>query len=326
MTHPELAQAPPARLWTLRASRVALLQATAVVALLVVAYWTPIRQIEMRWRSDPNWSHGYLVPLFSLIFLWSRRELLSRVMVRPSYLGALILAGSLALFFAGAWWLRMTYPQTVSIVGAIFGTVLLLGGWAVIRLVWFPIMFLLFAIPLPYEQWVTLTRPLQELSCSAAALIMPLLLPGLHTDAQSVIIDYFYLSFTNAQGEIVPRKDSLNVEEACSGLRLMMTFFALGTAMAWLDERPSWQRVLMVLSCLPIAVFCNCIRVTVTGLLSITGSQTLASGTPHMLLGIAMVGLAFGLFALFGKVLRHLFVEDTGDEGDAQAPPEGTAL
>lgn len=325
MTHPELAQASTVPAWTPRASRVALLQTGVVAALLVVAYWTPIRQIELRWRSDPNWSHGYLVPVFCLYFLWSRWDVLSRVMVRPSYLGALILTGSLGLFFAGSWWLRMTYPQTVSIVGAIFGTVLLMGGWAVIRLVWFPIVFLLFAIPVPYEQWVALTRPLQELSCSAAALIMPLLLPGLHTDAQSVVIDCLY-TFKNAQGELDFRRVPLNVEEACSGLRLLMTFLALGTAMAWLDERPAWQRVLMVLSCLPIAMFCNFIRVTVTGLLTVTGNETLASGTPHMLLGIAMVGLAFGLFALFGNVLRHLFVEDTGDSDNGQTLSEGAAL
>jgi exosortase len=325
VTHPELAQASPATTWSAQPSRVPYLQAGAIAVLLVVAYWTPIRQIELRWRSDPDWSHGYLVPVFSLYFLWTRRHVLSRAIARPNYLGALILAGALALFFAGSWWLRMTYPQTVSIVGAVFGTVLLMGGWAVIRVVWFPIVFLLFAIPLPYEQWVALTRPLQELSCTASALIMPVLLPGLHTDAQSVIIDFLY-SFTNAQGELTARLGTLNVEEACSGLRLLMTFLALGTAMAWLDERPSWQRVLMVLSCLPIAVLCNGVRVTVTGLLTITGHDSLATGTPHMLLGIAMVGLAFGLFALFGKVLRHLFVEDSGDSGDAQAASEGTAL
>lgn len=312
MTHPELAQASPAAPatgWSSSPSRVAIIQVVALATLLVAAYWTPLRQIELRWRTDPDWSHGYLVPVFSLYFLWTRRHAIASAAVRPSYFGAVILIGSLAMYFAGSWWLRMTYPQTVSIVGSIFGLVLLMTGWSVTRLVWFPIAYLLFAIPLPYSVWVALTQPLQVLSTSASALVMPVLLPGLYADAQSVVIDYVY------QG----RSGSLNVEEACSGLRLMMTFMALGTAMAWLDERPTWQRVLMVMSCLPIAVFCNFVRVTVTGVFSITGNDNLATGTPHMLLGIAMVGLAFGLFALFGKILRRLFVEEEIDSGAAEA-------
>ncbi|MGB2987212.1 MAG: exosortase/archaeosortase family protein, partial [Phycisphaerae bacterium] len=114
--------------------------------------------------------------------------------------------------------------------------------------------------------------------------------------------------------------DSLKVEEACSGMRSLMAFVTLGVAMAYLGERPTWQRIVMILTCLPIAVLCNTIRVTVTGLLIVTGHPELARGTAHQMLGILMFGIALGLFALVGTVVDHLFVEEPGDETGEPGP------
>ncbi|MCH7631918.1 MAG: exosortase/archaeosortase family protein [Planctomycetes bacterium] len=143
-----------------------------------------------------------------------------------------------------------------------------------------------------------------------AAAVMPLVVTGLHTEAQAVVIDYLAPGGLSGQ---------LNVEEACSGMRLMMAFVTLGVAMAYLGDRPAWQRVIMVVFCVPIAVFCNTIRVTMTGLFLITGRTELAQGTPHQLLGIAMLVLALGMFALVGYVLANLFVEVTDDAEFADA-------
>jgi len=152
--------------------------------------------------------------------------------------------------------------------------------------------------------------PLREWASAAAAAVMPLLIPGLHTEAQAVVIDYV------APGG---RAGTLNVEEACSGMRLMMAFVTLGVAMAYLGDRPKWQRLIMVVSCIPIAVFCNTVRTIVTGVFTVTGRSDLAAGTPHQLLGIATLLLALGLFALLGQVLGHLFVEVPDDRGDDAA-------
>ncbi len=271
-----------------------------VAVLLVLVYWSSIRnQLVQRWLNDGNWSHGWLIPLFSLYFLGTRRAALSRVQPRASYTGAVVLVLSLAMYFVSAWRLRMAYPQAVSLVGAIFGVTLLLGGWRVMRIAWFPIVFLLLAVPLPDRIYVAVTLPLRVWASSAAAALMPLFVNGLHTDAQAVVIDF-----------IVPGRPpgTLNVEEACSGLRLTMAFITLGVAMAYLGDRPIWQRLIMVGLCLPIAVLCNAIRVTITGLLYVTGYEDFARGTPHQLLGIAMLMLALGLFSLVGYVLGSLFI------------------
>lgn len=277
-----------------------------VVAVLIAAvYWNPVRiHLVGRWLNDGNWSHGWLIPAFSLYLLNAKRDELARCRCKGSYVGAIVLVLSLAMYFAGAWRFRMAYPQALSIVGTIFGTTLLLGGWQVIRVAWFPILFLVLAVPLPDRVYVSLTMPLRQLASSAAAALMPLFVSGLHTDAQAVVIDY-----------VMPGRPpgTLNVEEACSGMRLMMAFITLGVAMSYVGDRPTWQRLIMVMFCLPIAVFCNTIRVTVTGLLFVIGAANWATGLPHQILGIVMLMVALSLFALLGYVLSHLLVDVPDD-------------
>lgn len=274
----------------------------AVVTLLLglVYHQTARGLLVQRWLTDGNWSHGFLIPLFSLYFLGTRWEELKRAPVAGSFVGGVVLAASLALYIASGWWLRMAYPQALSIVGAVFGLALLLCGWAVIRIAWFPILFLVLAVPLPDPLYRELTMPLRQLASYFAALVLPIVVPGLHTEAQAVVIDY-----------VMPGRPPgvLNVEDACSGMRSTMAFVTLGVAIAYLGDRPVWQRVVMVLFCVPIALVCNTIRVIITGWLHVTGHEDWARGTPHQLLGMAMFGLALGLFMLLGYVLNHLFVE-----------------
>ena len=281
-------------------------QIAIVAAVFVLAYWGPIRNLLVsRWISDGNWSHGWLIPPLSLYFLGTQRDEFAVATPRRSYLGALVLALSLTVYFLGAWRFRMGYPQAVSMIGAIAGITLLLGGWSVLRTAWFSIAFLWFAIPLPQRIYYDLTFPLRKIATTVSAALMPLFAPGLHTDAQSVVIDYTWPGVS--QG-------TLNVEEACSGMRLMMAFVVLGVAMAFLFVRSWWQRAIMVASCIPIAVFCNTIRVTVTGLLHVHGRPDLSRGTPHQLLGILTLGVAMGLFSLLGYILSHLMVEEPEPE------------
>ena len=287
----------------------------AVVAILLGAvYWATIwNHLVRRWMNDGNWSHGWLVPVFSGYLLATQRERLAAVIPRANYLGAVVLVFSLGLYFITSWWWPMVYPQIVSIIGSILGLTLLLGGWSLMRVAWFPIMFLLFALPLPQGLYVDLTLRLRALASTLAAAIMPLFASGLYTEAQSVVIDY----------DFGGRSGHLNVEEACSGMRLLMAFVTLGVAMAYLGNRATWQRVIMVLCCIPIALICNTIRVTATGLLFVYERNELAQGTPHQLLGIFMLVIAFGLFAFVGYLLNHLFVEDAGKETDPGISAEG---
>ncbi len=303
MHAPSSIGAKTARSWGEFIPAAARIRIAILAVLMLYIYWSTIRHtLAARWLADGNWSHGWLIPVFSLYFLTLRRQELWRSRPKPNYLGAVVLGLSFVLYFLSAWRLRMAYPQAVSIVPAIFGLTLLMGGWSVIRVAWFPILFLLFAVPLPHSIYFDLTMPLRRLAATIAAALMPLFATGLYTEAQAVVIDYV---MPGASG------GTLNIEEACSGMRLMMAFVTLGVAMAYLRDRPAWQRIVMVLSCIPIAVFCNSIRVTTTGLLHVYGRQELATGTAHQLLGVLMLVIALGLYAVIGYVLNHLFIEET---------------
>lgn len=284
-----------------KALPIAIIQIAVVAGLFVFVYWNPIRYtLVARWISDGNWSHGWLIPIFSLYFLYAHRETIQHVSPNPTLWGVPVLLASFLAFFYFAWWARMAYPQAITMVPVIIGLVLLIGGWNVLKVTWFPIAFLALAVPLPQRTYFELTTPLRILASKAAAAILPWLIPGLHTEAQAVVIDYVRPGMPPGQ---------LNVEEACSGMRLLMAFVTLGIAMAYLGNRPLWQRIVMVASCLPIALFCNIVRVTTTGYLSISGHRDLAQGTAHQLLGLAMLVLALALFSLLGYVLNNIFVE-----------------
>ena len=297
--------------WTRIVSPSGWFRIVVAVVLLAIAYRHALLQTLVgRWLSDGDWSHGWLIPLFSLYFLGTRRDELAKARVRPSYMGAIVLAVSLAGYFVSGWVYRMAYPQAVTIVGAIFGLTLLMGGWRVIRVAWFPIVFLLLAVPLPQRTYVAMTMPMRQIASSVAAAVMPLFASGLHTEAQAVVIDYVMPGMTPG---------TLNIEEACAGMRLTMAFVTLGVAMAYLGERPAWQRLVMVASCVPIAILCNAIRVTTTGLLYVHGHQELARGTPHQLLGIVMLAIALGLFSLLGYVLNRLLIDMPDEDAAEQA-------
>lgn len=280
------------------AGRIAWAQIVILSALVGLIYWPAISDVVYKWRTDGNWSHGFLVPVFSLYFLAIHRDAWMNCPRRTNFFGLLVIIASLAMLYGAIYYGQFGYPQQVSLIPCLLGIVLFMGGWRLLREVWFPIAFLICAIPLPQAQYFSLTLPLRRLASHSGALLLGLL-PDVETEVRGVVIEYDY------RGDV----SALNVEEACSGMRLMMSFVTLGIAMAYLGDRPLWQRIVMIISCAPIAVFCNMIRVFITGTLYVYGYQDMAQGTMHGLLGLAMLPIALGLFALVGFVVGNLFVE-----------------
>lgn len=276
-------------------------QIATMAGLLVAVFWGPLRgTLIYKWSNDANWSHGWLIPVFSLYFLHLRRNEIAAAPRKTNYLGLLILLASLAIYLAYLVVWPRTYPRAAAMVPAILGVTLLLGGWSLTRIVWFPIAFLLLAVPLPDGLYFQLTWPLRQAASFLATVLLPVI-PGVETELGGrTVIDFYYHG----------RKGSLNVAEACSGMRLIMAFVTLGVAMAYLGDRQVWQRAVLVVCCVPIAIGCNSLRVFITGVLVITDHGEWARGTPHALLGIAMLPIALGMFALVGYVLNHLFVEE----------------
>jgi exosortase len=288
---------------------VGMLKIAVLAALLLIAYWSVVNRLAWVWNNNGDWSHGWLVPAFSLYFLYSHAPELRRARVSTNYAGLLVLTLSLVFYLYYLIVDPKGYFQQISMVSTIFGATWFLAGTEVIKIVWFSILFLCFAIPLPENQYVAMTMPLRELASQVSARVISLN-GDINTSVGGVVIDWMRFS----TGE----KGQLNVEQACSGMRLMMALVTLGVAMAYLGDRPAWQRIVMCIFCVPIAVVCNMIRVTVTGFLHIYGSE-FAHGAAHTVLGLLMVPLALGQFWLIGYVLSHLFVEDEGPSPQTSA-------
>jgi exosortase len=266
--------------------------------LIALVYRQELERMFFIWTHNGDWSHGLLVPVYSLYFLHSRRERLLGLEPRGSYAGLLIVTLAVGLFLASVFPPYIGYARTFSIVVMIFGAVLLVGGTGVMRVAWFPIFFLLFAVPLPEVVMFRVTLPMRQIASRVAAFILQVLTRS-PAEADGVNILAVY------HGELF----RLNVERACAGMRLMMAFLALGTAITFLSERPIWHRIVMLLSCFPIALFCNIIRVTTTSIIHVFVGKEYASGSAHTILGLSMLLVAFGLFFSVSYVLNNLFVE-----------------
>jgi len=274
-----------------------------VLGLLVcLVFWNEIRhQMIGKWMDfDGNWTHGFLIPLFSLYFLHQRRERLLKAALSytwVNWLGLALLVGSIAGYLLSIYPLKMGYPKLMAILGATFGVVLFCCGWRVIKVTWLPILYMFFAMPIPQRLYEQLTIPMRKWASEVSVVVLNLL-PGMDLTAVGVIIEGTYNG--------APMQ--MSVEEACAGMRLMMAFFALGVAMAYLSDRPYWHRIVLVLSTLPIALLCNFARVTITCILYAMVNEIFAKGGFHTTLGLLMLPLAFFLYWLIAEILSRIYI------------------
>jgi len=275
-------------------------QLAVVSGLMVWLFWHELRRLFHVWTHSGDWSHGLIVPLFSLYFLHLQRDKLADLKKEGSFLGLVPLLLALLMYAAAIWPYQMGFPKSVAIVVAIFGVTIMLVGPRALKIAWLPIMYLFFALPWPTGLYDVSTLPLRKLASAITAAVLGLG-PGIERAVRDgTVIRYVY---HGQSGE-------LGVAQACSGMRLLMAFCALGVAMAYLSDRPWWHRLIMVLACLPIAIFCNMLRVTITGFIHIYGNPEYAQGTAHTVLGLIMLFVAFGLFSTILYVLSNLFIDE----------------
>jgi exosortase len=275
----------------------------AVVALLFYSFfYKDIHRLTAQWL-DPSWSHGFLIPLFSLYLLNRRKDDILQTPIRPSYLwGIAGLTASLALYAVNMVILKFGYGYPLLMLTSLASIVLLLGGWRLLQQVWLPVFYLYFAIPLPADIYTRISRPLRIGAAQASTAILNLI-PNLDAVSQGVTIEIEYKG--------VRLEPALDVAEACSGMRLLWAFLALSVLMAYLHKRPNWQKVVLLLSTIPIAILCNIIRVTITGLIYIFGDPQYAQGIYHDLLGMMMIFVAFFFYWGIAWLMENLFVEET---------------
>ena len=274
----------------------------AVIGTLIVwLFHVQIYSCVHLWEN-PSWSHGFLIPLFSLYFLNQRKKEILSLQPQPSYLGLVLLIFCIALFPLNLVQFKIGYFSQLLVLAVLGSVVLFVGGWETIKYTWLPVAFLFFAIPLPDRLLKLISIPMRIAAAEISTLVLSLY-PKLEATANGVTIDVVYKGI-----KIEP---ALDVAEACSGMRLLMAFLALGVAMAYLHYRPFWQRIVLLLSTIPIAILCNIIRVTITGFIYVLISPNYAQGIYHDMLGLVMLPLAFGLYYFLAWFMESLFTDET---------------
>ncbi len=289
-----------AKAWEDRTSRVRLY---LLVCLLGLLYGPVLLRLASQWSHDPNFSHGFFVPAFSLYVLWQERTRLSSVCPRPTWAGLWLIIPGLLCLIVGSLGAEL-FLSRVSLVPVLGGLVALLLGWRFLRAASFPWLFLLLMIPLPAIVFNQITFPLQILASQIAANLLPLVgVPVLR------------------EGNVIRLPAmALEVAEACSGIRSLMSLVTLAIMYGYLLER-RWQvRVLLALAAVPIAVVANSLRIVGTGLLVQYWDPEKAEGFFHTFSGwiIFVVSLLL-LFAV--RRILHLFLDSKTQDLQNQNRP-----
>jgi len=198
--------------------------------------------------------------------------------------------------------------QGYSMILSLLGVVLFLLGPRALAILWFPIVYLSFGIKVADRLWEWIAWKLQLIAANSATVVLKLVGIDAEVDGSTIVL---YQGLT--------KLGNLNVAEACSGLRMLMAFLALGVAMAFLVERRWWQRLIMCLCTVPIAVGVNVGRVTVLGLLYLVDPEY-ARGDFHTMIGMFMLVPAALLFLLLGWLLEKIIIEDDTGPSKKAAP------
>lgn len=285
-------------------------QALIIAACFGGVFYNVFLDMSYTWVHDSNWSHGWMIPLFSAWLVYHNWSRIRATPIRAAWLGMPVMLGGLALYQYALFGIQIGYVRPFSMLICLLGVIILLCGVPAMRYLWVPWMYLFFAVPLPKGMYFAMTDPLRRLAASAATGLLGMA-PALEIERKGSMIEYLY------RGQF----GVIGVEDACSGMRSTITLCALGVAVAFMSARPWWQRLIMIASCVPIATLANVLRVIITCGLMIFVDDKYATGTYHTVLGLVLLLLAFGLFSLLGWVLNNLFVEE--DEADNTAANSG---
>ncbi len=250
-----------------------------IVVTLLWSYWPVLVSLARDWRRDDNYSVGVLVMPAALYLLWLERRALKKCTLRPSWWGLAVLA----LAELGRWYgLTRLFEsgERYAFVLTIVGLVLLVAGWQVFRRTFWILSFLFLMVPLPGKVHNLISGPLQGLATSGAVFTLELLGVVVQREGHVMVL--------NGDTPVA-------VAEACSGLRMLTAFVVVSAVLAYVVSRPRWQKTVLVLLSVPVAIACNLLRLTITAELFLyTGSAT-AERFFHDFAGLVMMPMAFGL-------------------------------
>jgi exosortase len=270
----------------IRLSRRAVAATIAILIVLTGVYWQVLGRLFDAWTNDGNYSHGWLIIPLAAYFAWERRDRLFATPARPSTLGLVVILGSLFALVAGLLGAEM-FLTRLSIVGTTVGIVLFLFGWGHLRILTFPLAFLLLMIPIPAIIFNQIAFPLQLFASQFGEFCM--------TTARIPVL---------REGNVlILAHTSLEVAEACSGIRSLISLVTLGLVFGYFSDPRMWVRTVIVLSAVPVAIVANGMRVAGTGMAAQWYGPEAAQGFFHDFSGWAVFGVAFALMLLIHRLI-----------------------
>ena len=263
---------------------------TAILSGALLLLYAPIlRHLVGQWWSDPDYGHGFFVPLFSGYVVWRLRERWMKSEIKPSNFGLLVMLGAIGLLFLGSLGAEL-FTSRFSLLVLLAGMILFLAGWKFLRAVSFPLAFLIFMIPLPAIIYNQITFPLQLLASRFATFWLELVRVPVLRDGNVLVLSNY----------------SLEVVEACSGIRSLMTLISLAVIYAYFAEPRRWVRYLLVILMVPIAIVSNAIRIMGAGVMAHQFGPSAAEGFLHGFSGWVIFVAALVLLLGSHWILRHV--------------------
>ncbi len=263
-----------------------------------------IVQSKWSWNQIEDWGHAFAIPAISGYLVWQQRALIAKTEARVFWPGFAPILLGIATYFAGIVTISNHMVQGFAMILTLFGVVLLLAGPAIMRVVFLPIAFLVFSVTLSPSIMETITFKLKLIASEGSWILLSVLGPVF---GYSVDLSGNTLLIQKSTGEPIP----LNVADACSGMRMVVAFFALAGAVALLSAKSWWQRIAIMLIAGPVAVAMNVLRVAVLGWLSMADPD-LASGDAHMIIGTILLVPSLLLFMGLVWILNRLEGEPEG--------------
>lgn len=266
--------------------------------LLMVAYGNMLSLTATIWRT-PQYSFGWMIPIVSIVMLWVSREPLKTPTDQERWIGVgIVTAALLARVFFGAIW-RTNTLDMYTFVPATLGAVVFMGGWSALAWMWKPIVFLIFMFPIPQIVENMILTKLQLLGTQVSTFAL-----------QTLGIAAYY------QGNVIHvGAERLQVEEACAGLRMTSVFVGMCVGMAMFMPMRPWERVIMLISGVPIALAANMSRILLTSLLFMVPGLDGAHETIHDLMGYFMVVIGLAFAYLEWLVISKLIIEEQPTRG-----------
>ena len=271
---------------------IAALPLIGVLVSFAILYRDVIAKLVFDWGHDDNYSHGFLIVPIAMYFAWERRQGLLEAARQPSVLGLIVLIGSIVTLVAGILGAEL-FLTRVSIVGVVAGSVLYVMGWQHLRILALRIAFLLLMIPIPAIIFNQIAFPLQLQASrfGETALILwgiPVLREG---------------------NVIVLANTTLEVAEACSGIRSLVSLLTLGIIYSYFTDQRQWVRVAVTLSTIPIAILSNGLRVAGIGVAAHYYGGEVATGFLHTFSGWVLFVVAFVFLFVVMRVIQALAPE-----------------